>query len=421
MNKQVRVRFAPSPTGPLHIGGVRTALYNYLFARKHGGKMILRIEDTDSQRFVPGAEEYILESLKWCGVEIDEGVGVGGPHAPYRQSERREIYLKYALQLVEAGWAYYAFDSAEELDARRKEAEEAGEVYTPKPKPNPFGFKVHASNELNPKNTIPIEFVMPLVKIDSANIALFNVVTDEAGAKTETPVAVHIQQDTANMRRWHIQGEWEPGKNYKLVIPAGVFENVAYEKNDSLKAEFKILKKEEYATVMVDVKGKTPESKYVLQLLSGKSVLEEKRGVMTGIHTFEYIPEGEVQLRVTEDLNGNGEWDSGDVIARRQPERVEMYTSEAGDKVVPTKANWEITITADMNTMFAPITIDNVIAKLEAEERVRVSKLMEERIRRAEEKARRGEDDENVGNGLSIGGALGSMKSKVSGVANAIK
>ena len=129
MEKTVRVRFAPSPTGPLHIGGVRTALYNYLFARQHGGKMILRIEDTDSQRFVPGAEEYILESLKWCGIEIDEGVGVGGPHAPYRQSERREIYLKYALQLVEAGWAYYAFDSAEALDALRKEAEAAGRAF----------------------------------------------------------------------------------------------------------------------------------------------------------------------------------------------------------------------------------------------------------------------------------------------------
>ncbi len=129
MSREVRVRFAPSPTGPLHIGGVRTALYNYLFARRHGGKMILRIEDTDSQRFVPGAEEYIIESLKWCGVEIDEGVGVGGPHAPYRQSERREIYLKYAKQLVEAGWAYYAFDTPEELDALRKEAEEAGRTF----------------------------------------------------------------------------------------------------------------------------------------------------------------------------------------------------------------------------------------------------------------------------------------------------
>ena len=129
MSREVRVRFAPSPTGPLHMGGVRTALYNYLFARRHGGKMILRIEDTDSQRFVPGAEEYIIESLKWCGIEIDEGVGVGGPHAPYRQSERKEIYLKFAKQLVEAGWAYYAFDTAEELDALRKEAEAAGQTF----------------------------------------------------------------------------------------------------------------------------------------------------------------------------------------------------------------------------------------------------------------------------------------------------
>ena len=129
MSREVRVRFAPSPTGPLHMGGVRTALYNYLFARRHGGKMILRIEDTDSQRFVPGAEDYIIESLKWCGIEIDEGVGVGGPHAPYRQSERKEIYLKYAKQLVEAGWAYYAFDTSEELDALRKEAEAAGQTF----------------------------------------------------------------------------------------------------------------------------------------------------------------------------------------------------------------------------------------------------------------------------------------------------
>ena len=129
MKRPVRVRFAPSPTGPLHIGGVRTALYNYLFARRHGGTMILRIEDTDSQRFVPGAEDYIIESLKWCGIEIDEGVGVGGPHAPYRQSERKELYLKYALQLVEAGWAYYAFDTAEELDALRAQYESEGKTF----------------------------------------------------------------------------------------------------------------------------------------------------------------------------------------------------------------------------------------------------------------------------------------------------
>lgn len=122
----VRVRFAPSPTGPLHIGGVRTALYNYLFARKNGGKMLLRIEDTDQNRYVPGAENYILEALKWVGIEIDEGQGVGGPHAPYRQSERKEIYRAYAEQLIAGGKAYYAFDTAEEIEAMRKRLEEAG-------------------------------------------------------------------------------------------------------------------------------------------------------------------------------------------------------------------------------------------------------------------------------------------------------
>ena len=118
--RDVRVRFAPSPTGALHIGGVRTALYNFLLARQHNGTMILRIEDTDQGRFVPGAEEYILESLSWAGIKIDEGVGVGGPHAPYRQSERKDIYKQYAQQLVQAGHAYYAFDTEQELDAMRE-------------------------------------------------------------------------------------------------------------------------------------------------------------------------------------------------------------------------------------------------------------------------------------------------------------
>lgn len=119
--KKVRVRFAPSPTGPLHIGGVRTALYNYLFAKKHRGDMLLRIEDTDSARFVPGAEEYIIESLSWLGIKIDEGVGVNGPHSPYRQSERKDIYKKYVDQLLEDGLAYIAFDTPAELDNKRTE------------------------------------------------------------------------------------------------------------------------------------------------------------------------------------------------------------------------------------------------------------------------------------------------------------
>ncbi|MBX7205897.1 MAG: glutamate--tRNA ligase [Bacteroidia bacterium] len=120
-DRRVRVRFAPSPTGPLHIGGVRTALYNYLFARKHGGDFILRIEDTDQTRYVPGAENYIIEALKWVGIEPNEGVGFGdGPFAPYRQSERKHLYREYADKLLASGHAYYAFDTAEELEAMRE-------------------------------------------------------------------------------------------------------------------------------------------------------------------------------------------------------------------------------------------------------------------------------------------------------------
>ena len=139
MTRKTRVRFAPSPTGPLHMGGVRTALYNYLFAKQRGGDFIIRIEDTDSQRFVPGAEKYIIEALNWCGIVPDEGVDQDGqvvetaserhPHAPYRQSQRKSLYRSYAEQLVEGGFAYYAFDTAEELGAKRAEMESAGQTF----------------------------------------------------------------------------------------------------------------------------------------------------------------------------------------------------------------------------------------------------------------------------------------------------
>ena len=125
-NEKIRVRFAPSPTGPLHIGGVRTALYNYLFARQTGGDLVLRIEDTDQNRFVPGAEDYIVKSLKWCGLEFDESPAKGGPYAPYRQSERTPIYREFIQKLIENGHAYYAFDTEEELDDLREKNKQSG-------------------------------------------------------------------------------------------------------------------------------------------------------------------------------------------------------------------------------------------------------------------------------------------------------
>jgi glutamyl-tRNA synthetase len=129
MSKNVRVRFAPSPTGPLHIGGVRTALFNYLFAKKHGGDFVLRIEDTDQSRYVEGAEQYIIDALNWCGIPFDEGPGKNEKFGPYRQSERKHLYKQYADELIATGKAYYAFDTAEQLDAHRKQHEAEGKTF----------------------------------------------------------------------------------------------------------------------------------------------------------------------------------------------------------------------------------------------------------------------------------------------------
>ena len=161
----VRVRFAPSPTGPLHIGGVRTALYNYLFARQHGGKMIFRIEDTDSTRFVPGAEEYIIESFKWLGIKFDEGVGIGGDFGPYRQSERRDIYKRYVDQLLQNGSAYLAFDTPDELNAKRAEV------------PN---FQYDASTRMEMRNSLTLskDEVQDLVSSGAQYVVRFKIEPD---------------------------------------------------------------------------------------------------------------------------------------------------------------------------------------------------------------------------------------------------
>lgn len=162
----MRVRFAPSPTGPLHIGGVRTALYNYLFARQHGGDLIFRIEDTDSNRFVPGAEDYILEAFKWLGIQFDEGVSFGGNHGPYRQSERRTIYKQYVDQLLDAGKAYIAFDTPEELDAKRNEI------------PN-FQYDAQTRGQMRNSLTLPADEVEALIQTGTQYVVRFKIEPNE--------------------------------------------------------------------------------------------------------------------------------------------------------------------------------------------------------------------------------------------------
>lgn len=160
--RKVRVRFAPSPTGALHIGGVRTALYNYLFARQHGGDFVFRIEDTDSNRFVPGAEEYIIESFRWLGIKFDEGVSFGGEHGPYRQSERRAIYRKYVDQLLDVGKAYIAFDTPEELEAKRQEIKN-------------FQYDAHTRMMMRNSLTLPAEEVERLIADGNQYVVRFKI------------------------------------------------------------------------------------------------------------------------------------------------------------------------------------------------------------------------------------------------------
>ena len=161
-NRKVRVRFAPSPTGPLHIGGVRTALYNYLFARQHGGELIFRIEDTDSQRFVKAAEDYIIESFKWLGIQFDEGVSYGGDKGPYRQSERREIYKQYVDQLLSEGKAYIAFDTPEELQAKRAEIEN-------------FQYDAHTRHMMRNSLVMPADEVQALIESGAQYVVRFKI------------------------------------------------------------------------------------------------------------------------------------------------------------------------------------------------------------------------------------------------------
>ena len=165
--RRVRVRFAPSPTGALHIGGVRTALYNYLFARQHGGDLVFRIEDTDSHRFVPGAEEYIIESFKWLGIKFDEGVSFGGNHGPYRQSERRDIYKKYVKQLLDADKAYIAFDTPEELEAKRNEIKN-------------FQYDAHTRGQMRNSLTMSKEEVDKLIAEGHQYVVRFKIEPGEA-------------------------------------------------------------------------------------------------------------------------------------------------------------------------------------------------------------------------------------------------
>lgn len=341
-------------------------------------------------------------------------------------------------------WKY--FESKEEKKAREEEEKKMEQAlkdsveYVPPVKPNPFKVDVF-KGELNPEKTITFKFTMPLVAVDTAAIEL-RLAGAALSAEEEKKLAEEkkkeaqkrgVEQivedvsdlpkvdyeffrDSLDMKIWHLRADWTEKTKYKLMIPAGTFRNVAGEANDTLRNDYTTLDGEKFGTVIVNVVGKTPESKYVIYLNDEKGkTLAEIKDASTGKHRFNYVKAGNVRISVLEDANANGKWDTGNLIERRQPERTEPYVDEKGEEVMEVKANWEIEITADMNNLFKPITFESVNEQLRKTEAVRLKKVLEEREKKRQEQLKREQQQQGGGlGGFSSG--MGSMKGAMNSV-----
>ena len=330
-------------------------------------------------------------------------------HDSIRQLVKTTEPLKLAWKYVES--------KEEERERIKQEkdkerAEKAGETYTPPKKPNPFKIKMAMSGDINPENHLTLEFDYPLIKLDSTVVKLAEV--DEKG--NEKPVKVTFERDTANMLLWRLKTKWKELSKYNLMIPAGALEDVARQQNDTIKASYVGLDHEKFAVVLIDVKGKPDGTKYIVQLTNAQGKMQqEKRDVTGGKVQFNYVTPGDIKIRIIEDTNGNGKWDSGNVVERRQPERSELYANEKGEDTFVTKANWEMELSIDMNTLFSPITMQSLIKTLDDREEQRVRKLEEERA-----KKRQSEKDHDHNNQGSSGGGFGfgGIGSSMGGVAS---
>ncbi len=298
--------------------------------------------------------------------------------------------LKLAWRLVETKEQER---ERERLERERRKAEEAGEEWQEPEKENPFGYKLSLSGDLNPEEGLTVDFDYPLARLDSAAVQLAAVDAEQR----ETRIPVHFVRDTAQLRRWHIRAVWEPTTQYKLTIPEGAIVDIAGFSNDSLVGKYTAFDPEKFATVKIHVNAADPHKRYIIQLLDGNSLKQEKRGVTAGDVQFNYVPAGEIKFRIIEDANGNGKWDTGNVVERRQPERAEFYLNERGEDTFTTKVNWEIEFTMDMDAIFAPMNMETLQRRLDEQE---LQRLRREAEKAAKEGPKRPNDrDRNSGTG----------------------
>ncbi|MBQ0081182.1 MAG: Ig-like domain-containing protein [Alistipes sp.] len=307
---------------------------------------------------------------------------------------------------IKGAWKH--IESKEEEKERKKaekekaKAEASGEEYKPEEKENPFKYKFTVQGDVNPQLGIGIETDFPIIKFDST---LWEMKLMERGKeKINETVKIHFRRDTLNICHWHIDSKWEEAGKYHLYIPKGAMTDIMGYQNDSIGYDFSTMAQEKFATLKVNVSG-TNGKKYILQQTDTSGHMQqEKTNVSGGVVTFMYIPAGEIKLRIIEDTNGNGKWDAGDVVKRLQPERSEYYSNSDGEDTFTTKVNWEITIEANMEQIFKPVTMESLQKMLDEREAARLKKLTEELAKQRRENANR---DQN--RGQNSGGMMGGM------------
>ncbi|MBP3483461.1 MAG: Ig-like domain-containing protein [Alistipes sp.] len=319
-------------------------------------------------------------------------------HDSVRRLEKTTEQLKLAWRYIET-----KEEERERIkqEKEKERAEKAGETYEAPKKPNPFKFKMPASGDINPEQHLTVEFDYPLAALDSAAVQLSRV----ADSGEEVKVPATFERDTSDIRRWRIKAKWAETAKYNLLIPAGAVTDIAGLQNDTIKGSYTALDHEKYATVIVNVKTKGDGTKYIVQLTNAAGALQqERRDVTDGKIQFNYVPAGEIKLRIIEDTNGNGKWDSGNVVERRQPERSEMYVNDKGENTFATKANWEMELDMDMAEIFAPVTMESLIRMLDEREEQRLKKLEEEREKKNKSDKK---DEHNHDSGNQNGGGFG--------------
>ncbi len=324
----------------------------------------------------------------------------------------RIVYMKHdsvrMLQRVseplKLPWRY--IESKEEAKAREREerarakAEAAGEEYKEPPKKNPFGGKLSTAGaaELNPERGVWLDVDYPLRRIDSALVELIEERAvppqgkptrpgEKAESKTEeVRLPVKLVRDTFSLRRWHVDIPWREATKYRLTIPAGALEDIAGQQNDTISSTFTTFDPEKFATVKLRLKSRRGDMHYIAQLLDGTGkLLKEYPALQDTTVLFRFVPAGDIRFRIVEDANNNGRWDSGDVIAHRQPERAELYADREGKDTFATKVNWEFEVEMDMDALFAPVTMESLTEMLDRREMIRLQREAEKRAKAEKE------------------------------------